>query len=91
MHNVRDKRSEAVLFSDSHAEFYKIPADLENHLSDPPDTNYLFWGIGNSRFACCEGTFMLFQSLVVAHVSPLHLLCLPRLISGATTFRSSAI
>lgn len=42
-HNVRGKRSEAVLFGDSHVEFYKFPADLENHLGDPPDINYLFW------------------------------------------------
>ena len=42
-HNVRGKRSESVLFGDSHVEFYKFPPDLESHLSDPPDVNYLFW------------------------------------------------
>ena len=42
-HNVRGKRSEAVLFGDSHVEFFKFPADLESHLGDPPDMNYLFW------------------------------------------------
>lgn len=42
-HNVRGKRSEAMLFGDTHVEFYKFPADLVNHLGDPPDPNYLWW------------------------------------------------
>ena len=42
-HNVRGKRSEAVLFGDVHIEFYLFPADLGNHISDKPDLNYLFW------------------------------------------------
>jgi prepilin-type N-terminal cleavage/methylation domain-containing protein len=42
-HNVRNKRSEAVLFGDSHVEFYKFPDDLANHISDTPNPNYLFW------------------------------------------------
>jgi len=32
-----------MLFGDNHVEFFKFPADLANHLSDPPDPNYLFW------------------------------------------------
>jgi prepilin-type N-terminal cleavage/methylation domain-containing protein len=42
-HNVRGKRSEAVLFGDVHVEFYKFPADLGNHAGDVPDPNYFFW------------------------------------------------
>jgi prepilin-type N-terminal cleavage/methylation domain-containing protein len=42
-HNVRGKRVESMLFGDNHVEFFKFPADLANHLSDPPDPNYLFW------------------------------------------------
>ncbi len=42
-HNVRGKRSEAMLFGDNHVEFYKFPADLANHINDLPDPNYLFW------------------------------------------------
>ena len=32
-----------MLFGDSHVEFFKFPTDLENHMSDPPDANYVFW------------------------------------------------
>ncbi len=42
-HNLRNKRSEAVLFADIHVEFYLFPPDLANHISDLPDRNYLFW------------------------------------------------
>ena len=42
-HNVRGKRSEAMLFGDTHVEFFKFPADLEQHLTDPPNPNYLWW------------------------------------------------
>src|SRR6266568_6490013 len=42
-HNVRGKRTEAMLFGDNHVEFYKFPADLANHINDLPDPNYLFW------------------------------------------------
>jgi prepilin-type N-terminal cleavage/methylation domain-containing protein len=42
-HNNRGKRAEAVLFGDSHVEFYKFPADLAQHASDAPDPNYAFW------------------------------------------------
>ena len=42
-HNVRGRRSEAMLFGDIHVEFYLFPADLGNHISDTPDPNYLFW------------------------------------------------
>jgi prepilin-type N-terminal cleavage/methylation domain-containing protein len=42
-HNVRGKRAEAMLFGDNHVEFFKFASDLESHLSDPPDPNYLWW------------------------------------------------
>jgi prepilin-type N-terminal cleavage/methylation domain-containing protein len=42
-HNVRGRRVEAMLFGDTHVEFYRFPSDLEQHLSDPPDVNYSFW------------------------------------------------
>jgi hypothetical protein len=42
-HNVRGKRSEAVLFGDIHVEFYKFPDDLGNHPNDVPNPEYLFW------------------------------------------------
>jgi len=42
-HNVRGKRSEAMLFGDCHVEFFKFPADLDQHLSDPPSLDYLYW------------------------------------------------
>jgi len=42
-HNIRGRRSEAMLFGDNHVEFYKFPADLESHLGDPPNINYIFW------------------------------------------------
>jgi prepilin-type N-terminal cleavage/methylation domain-containing protein len=42
-HNVRNKRAEAVLFGDTHVEFYKFPDDLANYINTTPDPNYLFW------------------------------------------------
>jgi prepilin-type N-terminal cleavage/methylation domain-containing protein len=42
-HNYRGRRSEAILFGDSHVEFYKFPDDLANHMNDTPNPNYLFW------------------------------------------------
>ena len=42
-HNVSGQRAEAILFGDSHVEFYKFPADLASHANDTPDPNYLFW------------------------------------------------
>ena len=42
-HNIRGKRSEAMLFGDGHVEFYKFPADAEQNLGIPPDPNYLYW------------------------------------------------
>ncbi len=42
-HNVRGKRAEAMLFGDNHVEFFKFAADIEQHLSDPPDPAYLWW------------------------------------------------
>jgi prepilin-type N-terminal cleavage/methylation domain-containing protein len=42
-HNDRGKRSEAMLFGDGHVELFKFPTDLGNHLTDPPDADYLFW------------------------------------------------
>ena len=42
-HNNKGSRAEAVLFGDCHVEFYRFPADLAQHASDTPDSNYLFW------------------------------------------------
>ena len=42
-HNIRGRRSEAILFGDTHVEFYLFPADLANHAGDTPNPNYLFW------------------------------------------------
>jgi prepilin-type N-terminal cleavage/methylation domain-containing protein len=42
-HNFRGKRLEAMLFGDSHVQFFKFPDDLANHMGDTPDPNYLFW------------------------------------------------
>jgi prepilin-type N-terminal cleavage/methylation domain-containing protein len=42
-HNVRGKRHEAILFGDNHVEYYKFPADLDQHVNTLPDINYLFW------------------------------------------------
>jgi prepilin-type N-terminal cleavage/methylation domain-containing protein len=42
-HNIRGKRSEAMLFGDNHVQYFKFPDDLPQHLGDPPDPNYLFW------------------------------------------------
>jgi len=42
-HNVRGRRSEAVLFGDTHVSFFKFPDDLGANLNTPPDINYQFW------------------------------------------------
>jgi prepilin-type N-terminal cleavage/methylation domain-containing protein len=42
-HNVSGKRAEAILFGDTHVEFYLFPADLANHINDLPNPDYLFW------------------------------------------------
>jgi prepilin-type N-terminal cleavage/methylation domain-containing protein len=42
-HNIRGKRSEAMLFGDNHVQYFKFPDDLSQHVGDPPDPNYLFW------------------------------------------------
>ncbi|MCX6922114.1 MAG: prepilin-type N-terminal cleavage/methylation domain-containing protein [Verrucomicrobia bacterium] len=42
-HNIRGKRSEAMLFGDNHVAYFKFPDDLVNHLGDAPDPNYLWW------------------------------------------------
>lgn len=42
-HNVRGKRSEAILFGDTHVAYFKFPDDLASHMNDLPDPNYLFW------------------------------------------------
>jgi prepilin-type N-terminal cleavage/methylation domain-containing protein len=42
-HNIKGKRAEAVLFGDSHVEFYKFPDDLDVNASLPADINYLWW------------------------------------------------
>lgn len=40
---MRGKRAEAVRLRDNHVEFFKFPADLEQSLTDPPNTDYLWW------------------------------------------------
>jgi prepilin-type N-terminal cleavage/methylation domain-containing protein len=42
-HNVRGRRSEAILFGDTHVAYYRFPDDLASHMNDLPDPNYLFW------------------------------------------------
>jgi prepilin-type N-terminal cleavage/methylation domain-containing protein len=42
-HNIRGKRSEAMLFGDGHVSFFKFPEDLAQHMGDAPDPNYLWW------------------------------------------------
>jgi prepilin-type N-terminal cleavage/methylation domain-containing protein len=42
-HNNKGRRTEAMLFGDSHSEFYKFPDDLSLNANTPPDPNYLFW------------------------------------------------
>jgi prepilin-type N-terminal cleavage/methylation domain-containing protein len=42
-HNVAGRRAEAVLFGDTHVEFFKFPDDLAANASLAPDPNYLFW------------------------------------------------
>jgi prepilin-type N-terminal cleavage/methylation domain-containing protein len=42
-HNVRGRRSEAMLFGDTHVAFFRFPDDLASHINDLPDPNYLFW------------------------------------------------
>ena len=42
-HNVRSKRVNVMLFGDTHAEFYRFPAGLDNDRDAPSDPNYIFW------------------------------------------------
>jgi prepilin-type N-terminal cleavage/methylation domain-containing protein len=42
-HTMGGKRVEVILFGDAHAEFYRLPDDLADHATDPPDPEYLFW------------------------------------------------
>jgi prepilin-type N-terminal cleavage/methylation domain-containing protein len=42
-HNNKGARTEAMLFGDGHAEFYKFPDDAALTANTPPDQNYLFW------------------------------------------------
>jgi prepilin-type N-terminal cleavage/methylation domain-containing protein len=42
-HNVRGKRSEAILFGDIHVEFFKFPPDSEVNNGSQPDPNYKYW------------------------------------------------
>jgi prepilin-type N-terminal cleavage/methylation domain-containing protein len=42
-HNVRGKRMEAMLFGDTHVQFFRFPADIESHMGDAPNINYLWW------------------------------------------------
>lgn len=41
--NSQGKRAEAMLFGDCHVEFFKFPADIAQHLDDPPTPSYYFW------------------------------------------------
>jgi hypothetical protein len=40
---LADSRLQVILFGDTHAEFYRLPDDLADHATDPPDPDYLFW------------------------------------------------
>lgn len=42
-HNVRGRRSEAMLFGDAHVEFYKFPPDAQVANGAPPDPNFIYW------------------------------------------------
>ena len=42
-HNVRGKRSEAMLFGDIHVEFFKFPPDAQVSNGAPPDPAYFYW------------------------------------------------
>ena len=42
-HRIGGRRLDVILFGDAHAEFYRLPDDLADHVSDPPDPGYLFW------------------------------------------------
>ncbi len=42
-HNVRGKRTEAMLFGDTHVSFFKFPPDAQVSNGAPPDPNYLYW------------------------------------------------
>lgn len=42
-HNVRGKRSEAMLFGDAHVEFYRFPPDAQTSNGKEPDPNWIYW------------------------------------------------
>ncbi|HWQ90705.1 MAG TPA: prepilin-type N-terminal cleavage/methylation domain-containing protein [Clostridia bacterium] len=42
-HNVRGRRAEAMLFGDTHVEFFKFPPDAQVSNGAPPDPNYFYW------------------------------------------------
>jgi prepilin-type N-terminal cleavage/methylation domain-containing protein len=42
-HNVKGKRSEAMLFGDIHVEFYKFPPDAQVSNGAAPDPSYQYW------------------------------------------------
>jgi prepilin-type N-terminal cleavage/methylation domain-containing protein len=42
-HNYRGKRFENMLFADGHVEFYRFPKEMDNWISTPPDSGFIFW------------------------------------------------
>jgi prepilin-type N-terminal cleavage/methylation domain-containing protein len=42
-HNFAGKRMDAVLFGDSHVQFFTFPSDAAMSASLPPDPNYVYW------------------------------------------------
>ena len=42
-HNDSGERREAMLFGDSHVEFYRFPPDVMDANGAAPDPNYIFW------------------------------------------------
>jgi hypothetical protein len=42
-HRIGGRRLQVILFGDTHAEFYRLPDDLADHVTDPPNPEYLFW------------------------------------------------
>jgi type II secretory pathway pseudopilin PulG len=42
-HNIRGKRAEAMLFGDTHVEFFKFPPDAQVSNGAPPDPSYVYW------------------------------------------------
>lgn len=42
-HNFQGKRMDAVLFGDSHVQFFTFPSDAAMSSGAPPDPNYAYW------------------------------------------------